>query len=135
MKRLCGARCRIGAQSIEIATKQGTLDKLLRRNLCKRPPVPGRTRCRLHGGLSTGPRTPEGKKVVGENRARLNRQLHTGNPHKRNGKWTKSAKAQRKAITMRVLSAVEKRNGQGKGHIFSEIRRRAMKGLSPSEGQ
>jgi hypothetical protein len=26
--------------------------------------VPGRTRCRLHGGLSTGARTPEGKARV-----------------------------------------------------------------------
>ena len=28
---------------------------------CRRWAVPGKTRCRLHGGLSTGPRTPEGK--------------------------------------------------------------------------
>ena len=29
--------------------------------LCKKHPIAGRTRCRLHGGLSTGPRTHEGK--------------------------------------------------------------------------
>jgi hypothetical protein len=28
---------------------------------CKRWPVPGKNRCRLHGGLSTGARTPDGK--------------------------------------------------------------------------
>lgn len=28
---------------------------------CRCKPVPGSKRCRLHGGLSTGPRTPEGK--------------------------------------------------------------------------
>lgn len=28
---------------------------------CQKHPIVGRTRCRLHGGLSTGPRTPEGK--------------------------------------------------------------------------
>ena len=28
---------------------------------CQKHPVAGRTRCRLHGGLSTGPRSPEGK--------------------------------------------------------------------------
>jgi hypothetical protein len=28
---------------------------------CKRWPVPGKKRCRLHGGRSTGARTPEGK--------------------------------------------------------------------------
>ena len=29
--------------------------------LCLKHPIVGRVRCRLHGGLSTGPRTPEGK--------------------------------------------------------------------------
>jgi len=28
---------------------------------CQKPPIKGKTRCRLHGGLSTGPRTVEGK--------------------------------------------------------------------------
>jgi hypothetical protein len=28
---------------------------------CQKPPVPGKKRCRLHGGLSTGPKTAEGK--------------------------------------------------------------------------
>ena len=28
---------------------------------CRNWPVPGKTRCRFHGGLSTGPRTSEGK--------------------------------------------------------------------------
>ena len=28
---------------------------------CQKHPIAGRTRCRLHGGMSTGPRTPEGK--------------------------------------------------------------------------
>jgi hypothetical protein len=28
---------------------------------CSRWPVPGKKRCRLHGGLSTGARTPDGK--------------------------------------------------------------------------
>ena len=28
---------------------------------CQKYPIAGRTRCRLHGGLSTGPKTPEGK--------------------------------------------------------------------------
>jgi len=28
---------------------------------CQKHPIVGRTRCRLHGGLSTGPKTPEGK--------------------------------------------------------------------------
>jgi len=28
---------------------------------CQKHPIAGRTRCRLHGGMSTGPKTPEGK--------------------------------------------------------------------------
>jgi hypothetical protein len=28
---------------------------------CQRPALIGKARCRLHGGLSTGPKTPEGK--------------------------------------------------------------------------
>lgn len=28
---------------------------------CQAPIVRGRNRCKLHGGLSTGPKTPEGK--------------------------------------------------------------------------
>jgi hypothetical protein len=31
---------------------------------CRRWPVKGKKRCRLHGGLSTGARTPEGKARV-----------------------------------------------------------------------
>ena len=38
----CGAR-----------TRRGTA--------CQKPPLNGKTRCRLHGGLSTGPKTTEGK--------------------------------------------------------------------------
>jgi hypothetical protein len=38
----CGARTRAGGA-------------------CKAPVVRGKSRCRMHGGLSTGPKTPEGK--------------------------------------------------------------------------
>ncbi|MEQ9564265.1 MAG: HGGxSTG domain-containing protein [Pseudomonadales bacterium] len=43
----CGAR-----------TRQGTP--------CKRKVIPGSNRCRNHGGLSTGPKTAEGRKRIGE---------------------------------------------------------------------
>lgn len=33
---------------------------------CARFPAAGRARCRLHGGASTGPRTPEGRQRVGD---------------------------------------------------------------------
>lgn len=42
-KPRCGARC----------IRDG--------HACQGPCVPGRDRCKWHGGLSTGPKTPEGK--------------------------------------------------------------------------
>jgi hypothetical protein len=55
----CGARCRDGSS-------------------CKAPPVwdkcldrPVNGRCRMHGGLSTGPKTPEGRwRIAESNRSR-----------------------------------------------------------------
>ena len=32
--------------------------------LCQKHPVKGKMRCRLHGGLSTGPKTIEGKQRI-----------------------------------------------------------------------
>jgi len=37
------------------------LAKTRRGTLCQNPAIGGRTRCKLHGGRSTGPRTAEGK--------------------------------------------------------------------------
>ena len=37
------------------------LAKTRRATLCQKPAIRGRGRCQLHGGKSTGPRTPEGK--------------------------------------------------------------------------
>lgn len=39
-------------------TRQGTP--------CKRKAIPGSNRCRNHGGLSTGPKTTEGRKRISE---------------------------------------------------------------------
>ena len=40
-------------QSCGALTRRGTA--------CQKPPLNGKTRCRLHGGLSTAPKSPEGK--------------------------------------------------------------------------
>lgn len=45
--RTCGAK-----------TRQGTP--------CRMQPMPWSKRCRLHGGLSTGPKTPEGRERIAE---------------------------------------------------------------------
>ncbi|WP_333869816.1 helix-turn-helix transcriptional regulator [Cypionkella sp.] len=33
---------------------------------CRCKPIPGKKRCKLHGGLSTGPKTPEGRERIAE---------------------------------------------------------------------
>ncbi len=51
----------------EAMTRQGTP--------CRRRPLKDKRRCRLHGGLSTGPRTAEGRARIAEAlRARWSRQ-------------------------------------------------------------
>lgn len=44
---ICGARTRKGSS-------------------CKARALPGKTRCRFHGGASTGPKTPEGRERIAE---------------------------------------------------------------------
>jgi hypothetical protein len=65
----CGARCRDGHPCQ--ARAAWNEDRTAPRN----------DRCRMHGGLSTGPRTPEGKRRVGEaarQRVRMRRSPHMG---------------------------------------------------------
>jgi hypothetical protein len=52
---LCGARTRSGGQ-------------------CRAKVVDGTGRCRMHGGLSTGPKTPEGRAAIAESNRRRARQ-------------------------------------------------------------
>jgi hypothetical protein len=50
-KPACGALCRTGEP-------------------CKAKPVEGSKRCRMHGGLSTGAKTPEGRAAIAESNRR-----------------------------------------------------------------
>jgi len=56
-RRRCDARTRRTARTI----RAGRLSKRSRSDRCRNWALPGCARCRLHGGLSTGPRTPDGK--------------------------------------------------------------------------
>src|SRR3954447_26962066 len=61
---------------------------------CKRPaernPKTGkRSRCRLHGGLSTGPRTPQGKSRIGD-------------LHFRHGRYTNAAREAKAELKRRL---------------------------------
>jgi hypothetical protein len=51
IKTHCEAKCRDG-------------------HACKRRVIPGRTRCRNHGGMSTGPRTEAGRQAIIESNQR-----------------------------------------------------------------
>jgi hypothetical protein len=66
-RRRCDARTRRDpsttrfAAAFEHALREGRERKFLRgSSRCKNWALPGSKRCRLHGGMSTGPRTPEG---------------------------------------------------------------------------
>lgn len=52
----CGARCRDGHACMAAAVWDAVRDR------------PANGRCKLHGGLSTGPKTPEGKRRCAEGR-------------------------------------------------------------------
>src|SRR5262245_56608760 len=60
-RRRCDARLPARESARDRAIRAGELAKYLRRNRCKNWAMRGSKRCRLHGGLSTGPKSPEGK--------------------------------------------------------------------------
>jgi hypothetical protein len=61
MRRRCDAKLPFREVAQDRAIRAGELAKFLRRSRrCKKWALRGSRRCRLHGGLSTGPTTPEG---------------------------------------------------------------------------
>lgn len=66
---VCGARCKCGPKQIAKAAAAGpkALEKLLKLSFCRNKPVPGRRRCYLHGGYSTGPVTAEARATIASN--------------------------------------------------------------------
>ena len=61
LRRRCDAWLPFREVAQDRAIRAGELGKFLRRNRhCRKWAVRGSKRCRLHGGLSTGPTTPEG---------------------------------------------------------------------------
>ena len=66
-------------------TKNFCLAKTRQGTACQKPPMKGKKRCRLHGGLSPGPRTAEGKARIAA-------------AHLKHGKRSKRYVEQRKKI-------------------------------------
>ena len=79
---------------------------------CRAPASKGKTKCRFHGGASTGPKTPEGRKRCAE--AKL---VH--------GRETRDARTER-AIAMRRLRALE-----DLGHALGIMHGPRMPGRKP----
>lgn len=50
---------------------------------CRALPVPGKARCRFHGGLSTGPRTAAGRAAIAESNRRRSHASMTGQQSRR----------------------------------------------------
>jgi hypothetical protein len=113
MVQQCGAKCRVGPKQIAKAAAKGpeALSKLLRRDTCKQPVVPGRSRCYLHGGLSTGPRSDEAKQQMSIRTAAA-RAGKPRNPRQPNGRYTLHAKLIRRAVTQCVIATVDRRHAR-----------------------
>ncbi|MGD1035782.1 MAG: HGGxSTG domain-containing protein [Roseiarcus sp.] len=62
MRRTVRRRCDALNKQVVYITKDGTTR--IRSPRCRRWALAGKNRCRLHGGLSTGPKTEEGKARV-----------------------------------------------------------------------
>ena len=60
-RRRCDAHTRMNIAAAERAVREGRRPSFLRSSgYCRNWALPGSNRCRLHGGRSTGPTTPEG---------------------------------------------------------------------------
>jgi len=75
---------------------------------CRKAALRGKTRCRLHGGKSTGPKTAEGRKRISE--ANTKHGYYT----KENKEWRKQ---RRLAIKLRGPLPRRRRGKQGPVHI------------------
>jgi hypothetical protein len=107
-RQRCNARTRRNDAALYRADREGRLTEYLRSSgRCRNWAVRGKKRCRLHGGFSTGPRTPEGKArtvAAVEGRRRLLEMLKAeGKPvpwgRKRGGVNRSAAERQRARVT------------------------------------
>ena len=79
----CNARRRRSEAALYRADREGRplMEYLRSSTWCRNWPVRGKKRCRLHGGFSTGPRTPEGKaRTIAASRRLLEKLKAEGKP-------------------------------------------------------
>ena len=107
---------------------------------CRRWPVKGKKRCRLHGGLSTGAKTEEGKaralaaRLEGRRRwvARMKaegKKLQSG--RKAGYQWTTPAMRMRRMQALQESAALPRRptKVESDAMLFEELRRAALEAL------
>ena len=81
---------------------------------CKNRVVPGRRRCKFHGGYSTGPRTPAGRKIISLAQK------------KRWAKWRRDQFASSETGTNGVTIGIDDRRHQKRGPMFKDHPTRVM---------
>jgi len=69
---------------------------------CRCKILPGRTRCKFHGGLSTGPRTAAGKAQSTKNLEKARAVLARKSPEWRSAVSRKAAQTRKKKREMRI---------------------------------
>lgn len=76
---------RMSKPTCKARTRRGTV--------CMCKPEPGKRRCRLHGGKSTGPRTPEGKAQSSKNLQRASEAISADTPAAREARHRRAVNA------------------------------------------
>jgi hypothetical protein len=119
-RRRCDAHTRHNPTALDRARQAGPaeLRKYLHRHRCRNWALPGGKRCRLHGGHSTGPRTPEGKSrtvaAMNEGRARwLAERKAEGKPIP----WGRKKGGRNRSPKEREQAAWEKQRAQVAGRV------------------
>jgi hypothetical protein len=142
LRRRCDAHLPVRDFVRDRAIRAGQLEKYLRRNRCKKWAVRGKKRCRLHGGLSTGPKTSEGKArtiaAMVEGRHQLLEKL------KAEGKpvpWGRKRGGVNRSVAERQLARADKEYARAKRNLkeflsrrFRRQRRQAREGVTSDDG-
>ena len=70
---------------------------------CKCKKLPGKNRCKFHGGMSTGPRTEEGKKRAAENLVKARAVLAAKSPEWFHARAKKAGETRSRRIALQRL--------------------------------
>jgi hypothetical protein len=142
LRRRCDARLPVRDIVRDRAIRAGELEKYLRRTRCKKWAVRGKKRCRLHGGLSTGPKTSEGKArtiaAMVEGRRRLLEKLRAeGKPVP----WGRKKGSVNRSAAERQLARASKEHARAQRDLkeflsqkFRRQRRQAREGVTSDDG-